>query len=153
MLSRGRQSMCRRLWHTPKISQKFAGELKLVCSSTVVMKTALGIIQVWFNYFAASFFKALGNLNANYWNFPAYVAGRTKGPRGPHAARGPRVWDPCFRGTSRLRSAFIFLQCFKLAHMCIQVTSLHKCNKQGINHRFLSLAYFTWGVKLRESWA
>jgi len=26
MLSRVRQSMCRNLWHTPKISQKFAGE-------------------------------------------------------------------------------------------------------------------------------
>ena len=26
MLSRVRQSMCRRLWHTPKISQKFAGK-------------------------------------------------------------------------------------------------------------------------------
>ena len=57
-----------------------------------------------------------------------------------------------FRGISRLGSAFFFLRCFKLAHICIQVTSLHKCNKQEINHRFLSLAYFTWGVKLRESW-
>ena len=26
MLSRGRQSICRRHWNTPKISQKFAGE-------------------------------------------------------------------------------------------------------------------------------
>jgi len=43
------------------------------------------------------------------------------------------------------------LRCFKLAHICIQVTSLHS-NKQGINHIFLSLAYFTCGVKLRESW-
>ena len=32
----------------------------------------------------------------------------------------------------------------------IRVTSLHRCNKQGINHRFLSLAYFTCGVKLLE---
>jgi len=51
-----------------------------------------------------------------------------------------------------LGSAFFFLRCFKLAHIYIQVTSLQRCNKQGINHRFLSLAYFTWGVKLRESW-
>jgi len=58
----------------------------------------------------------------------------------------------CFRGISRLGSAFFFLRCFKLAHICIQLTSLYRCNKQGINHRFLSLAYFTWGVKLRESW-
>jgi len=26
MLSRGRQNMCRRFWHTPNISQKFAAE-------------------------------------------------------------------------------------------------------------------------------
>jgi len=32
----------------------------LVCSATAGTKTALDIIQVWFNYFAASFFKALG---------------------------------------------------------------------------------------------
>ena len=57
-----------------------------------------------------------------------------------------------FRGISGLGSAFFFLRCFKLAHICIQVTSLHRCNKQGINHTFLFLAYFTWGVKLRESW-
>jgi len=42
-----------------------------------------------------------------------------------------------FRGISRLGSAFIFLQWFKLAHICIQVTSLHKWKKQGINHKFL----------------
>jgi len=57
-----------------------------------------------------------------------------------------------FQGISRLGSAFSFLRCFKLAHIGIQVTSLNRCNKQGIDHRFLSLAYFTWGVKLRESW-
>ena len=28
------------------------------------------------------------------WKFPKSVAGRTKGPGGPHAARGSRVWDP-----------------------------------------------------------
>jgi len=48
-----------------------------------------------------------------------------------------RVWHPCFRGISRLGSAFIFLWWFKLAHICIQVTSLHKWKKQGINHKFL----------------
>jgi len=29
------------------------------------MKTALGIIQLWFINFAASFIKALGNVNVN----------------------------------------------------------------------------------------
>ena len=40
------------------------------------------------------------------------------------------------RGISRLGSAFIFLRCFKLAHICIQVTSLRRWNKQGSNHKF-----------------
>ena len=57
-----------------------------------------------------------------------------------------------FRVISRLGCAFFFLWCFKIAHICIQVTSLYRCNKQGNTHRFLSLAYFTCGVKLHESW-
>jgi len=28
------------------------------------------------------------------WKFPKSIAGHTRGPRGPLAARGPRVWDP-----------------------------------------------------------
>jgi len=31
------------------------------------------------------------------------VAGRTNTSGRPHAARGPRVWDPCFRGFKWLR--------------------------------------------------
>jgi len=34
--------------------------VNLVCSATAGTKPALGIIQLWFNYFAAFFFKALG---------------------------------------------------------------------------------------------
>jgi len=30
------------------------------------------------------------------WKFPKTIAGRTKCPRGPHEARGPRVWDTFF---------------------------------------------------------
>jgi len=41
-----------------------------------------------------------------------------------------------FRGISRLGSAFIFLRWFKLGHICIQVTSLHRWNKQGIKTNF-----------------
>jgi len=33
--------------------------LILLCCATSTTKTALGIIQLWFNYFAASFYKAL----------------------------------------------------------------------------------------------
>jgi len=45
--------------------------------ATSGMKTALGIIQCWFNNFVASFFKALGNGNVNYLKIP-------KKHRGPH---------------------------------------------------------------------
>ena len=31
------------------------------------------------------------------WKFPKSIADRTKGPREPHAVRGPRVWDPWSR--------------------------------------------------------
>jgi len=63
----------------------------VVCSATAVTKTALGIIQLWFNYFAASFFMALGNVNVSHLKIPKKYRGRTKGHRGSHAARGPRV--------------------------------------------------------------
>jgi len=42
-----------------------------------------------------------------------------------------------FRGIIRPGSAFIFLRWFKLAHICIKVTSFHRWNKQGINGKFL----------------
>jgi len=36
-----------------------------------------------------------------------------------------------FRGISQMDSAFFFLRWFKLAHICIQVTSLQKVDKQA----------------------
>jgi len=42
-----------------------------------------------------------------------------------------------FPRISRLGSAFIFLQCFKFADICIHETSLHMSDKQGINHNIL----------------
>ena len=42
-----------------------------------------------------------------------------------------------FRGISQLGSVFVFMRWFKLAHIFIQVTSLHKWRKQWINHKFL----------------
>jgi len=51
------------------------------------IKTALGIIQLWFICFAASFFKALGNVNVKYLKIPESIAGRTKRPRGPLCLR------------------------------------------------------------------
>ena len=94
MLLRGaRQSMCRRLSHTlPRFHKNMLKSKNLVCSATTGTKTALGIIRFWFSYFAASFFKALGNVNVNYLKI-------LRKHRWPHKTRwpdacGPRVWDP-----------------------------------------------------------
>jgi len=40
-----------------------------------------------------------------------------------------------FRGINQLGCAFISLRWFKLAHICLQVTSLYRWNKQGINRK------------------
>ena len=42
-----------------------------------------------------------------------------------------------FKGISRLSSAFILLWWCKFEHISIQVTSLHKWKKQGVNYTFL----------------
>jgi len=68
----------------------------VVCSAAVGTKTAPRIIQLWFKYFAASFLETLDNERLIIWKFPKSTAGRTTTSRGTHAARGPRVWDPCF---------------------------------------------------------
>ena len=44
----------------------------------------------------------------------------------------------CFRGISRLPSAFVFLRCFKLAHISIQVCTFHDGCKQGIDQQIFS---------------
>jgi len=44
----------------------------------------------------------------------------------------------CFRGISRLPSAFIFLQWFKLAHISIQVCTFHDGSKQGIDQKIFN---------------
>jgi len=36
----------------------------------IVLPPLMGIIQLWFIYFAASFFKALGNVNVKYLKIP-----------------------------------------------------------------------------------
>jgi len=54
------------------------------------MKTALDIIQFWFVYFAASFFKAFGNVLVKYLKIPEKHRGLHKtlsrDTRGPRAA-------------------------------------------------------------------
>jgi len=47
MLSRGRQSILRYLWHTPKIYRNFAGGWNVVCSATAVTKTGLDLSWVY----------------------------------------------------------------------------------------------------------
>ena len=44
----------------------------------------------------------------------------------------------CFRGISRLPSAFVFLRLFKLAHISIQVCTFHDGCKQGIEQQFFN---------------
>ena len=41
----------------------------------------------------------------------------------------------CFRGISRLSSAFFFLRWFKLAHISLQVCTFHDGCKQGIDQQ------------------
>ena len=61
------------LKHTAIISQNFVGEWNMVCSATAWTKTALDIIQLWFNYFPASFFKARDNKMLIIWKFPKSI--------------------------------------------------------------------------------
>jgi len=77
---------------------------------------------------------------------PRLICGPAKNLRGPAQVRGPAVENHCsrkfpigFRGISRLGSSFIFLQWFKHVHIYIQVTSVHRWNKQGINKNSLDL--------------
>jgi len=70
-------------------SQSIGGEWNVVCCATAGTKTALVIIQLWFNCFAASFFKALGNTNVNYLKIPKKHCGPHKRPS--RATCGPRT--------------------------------------------------------------
>ena len=58
--SRSTKHVYIRLWHTSRISQNLLVSEILVYNSTAATKTALGIIQLWFSYFVASFYRALG---------------------------------------------------------------------------------------------
>jgi len=44
----------------------------------------------------------------------------------------------CFRGISRLPSAFVYLRWFKLAHISIQVCTFHDGCKQGIDRQIFN---------------
>ena len=57
-----------------------------------------------------------------------------------------------FRGISRLGFAFIFMRLFKLKHICIQVTSLHRWNKQGTNRKLLTGNQFHVTLRIVSSY-
>jgi len=54
----------------PRFLKNWLESGNLVCNSTAGTKTALGIIQLWFNYLAESFLKALGNVNVKCLKIP-----------------------------------------------------------------------------------
>ena len=49
----------------------------------------------------------------------------------------------CFRGISRLPSAFVFLRRFKLAHISIQVCTFHDGCKQGIDQQIFNMKWIS----------
>ena len=64
----------------PRFQNTLLESENLVCSATAGMQTALGIIQLWFNCFAASFFKALVAINVNFFKIPQQHHGPHKTP-------------------------------------------------------------------------
>jgi len=58
----------------------------------------------------------------------------------------------CFRGISRLPSAFVFLRWFKLAHISIQVCTLHDGCKQGIYQQIFNRKSISRKITHPQSW-
>ena len=58
----------------------------------------------------------------------------------------------CFRGISRLPSAFVFLRGFKLAHTSIQVCTFHDGCKQGIDQQIFNRKSISRKITHPQSW-
>jgi len=58
----------------------------------------------------------------------------------------------CFRGISRVPSAFVFLRWFKLAHISIQVCTLHDGCKQGIDQQIFNRKSISRKISLNKDW-
>jgi len=58
----------------------------------------------------------------------------------------------CFRGISRLPSAFVFLRWFKLAHISIQVCTFHDGCKQGIDQQIFNRKSISRKITHPQSW-
>jgi len=58
----------------------------------------------------------------------------------------------CFRGISRLPSAFVFLRWFKLAHISIQLCTFHDGCKQGIDQQIFNRKSISRKITHPQSW-
>ena len=58
----------------------------------------------------------------------------------------------CFRGISRLPSAFVFLRWFKLAHISIQVCTFHDGCKQRIDQQIFNRKSISRKITHPQSW-
>ena len=58
----------------------------------------------------------------------------------------------CFRGISRLPSAFVFLRLFKLAHISIQACTFHDGCKQGIDQQIFNRKSIWRKITHPQSW-
>jgi len=58
----------------------------------------------------------------------------------------------CFRGISRLPSAFVFLWWLKLEHISIQVCTFHDGCKQGINQQIFNRKSISRKIMHPQSW-
>ena len=80
MLSRVRQRMCRRLCHTPKISQKFTGEWKFGLLRYGRDENHTGPFNFGSIISRHLFVKAFDNVNVNYLKIPEKHRGPHKRP-------------------------------------------------------------------------
>ena len=90
MLSRGQQKICRRFWHTPKISQKFSGEWKfgLCCYDRDENRSPHWVSFNFGSIFSQHLFsRRLSTEMLITWKFSKRIAGRTNRPGVPHAGR------------------------------------------------------------------
>ena len=91
----------------------------------------------------------------NWWSAKDFTAQEVCAVGARQSAHGVTLQSTgvsvCFRGNSRLPSAFVFLRWFKLAHISIQVCTFHDGCKQGIDQQIFHRKSKDWGrVILRE---
>ena len=117
----------------PRILKNLLENENLLCSATAGTKSALGIIQLWFNYFAASFFKVIGKVNVIYLKIPK------KSSRAAQKILAGRVFEtPGLDITTRFRKGRVLCQnlsvlfLFLVLSWVIEYLAADICN--GIQH-------------------